>query len=168
MARSKVPSVVPVLPLALPSVLLPGTTLKIPIVNRADIAAVLANIYSRATSPSLQAPLQVGCVPLNSALLSPDGKRLIEGKDKSGKPQKEIEVTEARKEDLFGYGCLAKVSGVQGQRESAMSLIVEGVSRFEVKRILRERPFFEAEIYTVDDEGMSTNRIPIHLTQGPE
>jgi ATP-dependent Lon protease len=155
MAKTK-PLTIPIIPLSVPAVLLPGTTLKIPITNRADIAAILANLYSRAASPSLQAPLQVGCVPLNSPYLSPDGKKLIENgvKDpKARKGEQKLDAIDAKREDLFRYGCLAKVSGVYGQREGVVSLIVEGLSRFEVRKVGRERPFFEGDAIVIEDEG---------------
>jgi ATP-dependent Lon protease len=152
--------VLPLIPLTPSSVLLPGTTLRIPIGARGDVAAVLAKIYARAETTAKDAQILVGCVPLGSRMLSKDGALLIEGKEGKNKGRgKAIEQDpmNATAEDVFGIGCVAKVSGVQGRRQGELSLVVEGVERFRVKEVLQERPFFEAVIVGVTDEGMLSN-----------
>lgn len=148
--------VLPVIPLPIPQVLLPGITLKIPIVNRADVAAVLAKIYSRAPTAKPDAMITIGCVPLKSPLLSKHGKLLLENSDKASKGVYESDPSLAKKKDLFGYGCVAKVSGVQGRRQGELSLVVEGLERFQVEKILQERPYFEAQLLPHEDDGEST------------
>ena len=60
----------------------------------------------------------------------------------------------AKNKDLFGFGCVAKVSGVQGRRQGELALVVEGLNRFRIEKILQERPYFEGMIEVVEDEGM--------------
>ena len=52
------------------------------------------------------------------------------------------------------YGTVAKISGVQGRRADDLSLIVEGVRRFRIDRFTQMRPYFEAEVAYVEEEGM--------------
>ncbi|KAK7529710.1 ATP-dependent protease La [Phyllosticta citricarpa] len=147
--------VLPIIPLAAPSVLFPGTSLTLPIVNRADIASLLAHIYSRATNTKSDAPVTIGCVPLTSPLLSRDGKRLIDSKKRGNKDlstRDQKEPVHATKDDLYAYGVLAKVSGVQGRGQGDLSLVVEGISRFKIKEVIQERPYFEGEVYYTEDD----------------
>ena len=99
--------------------------------------------------------MTVGCVPLNSPYLSPDGKQLLEDADKKQKPAStQTDPAQARKQDLFRYGTMARVTGVQGRRPGELVLVVEGVSRFITKEILRERPYFEARVAIHEDAGV--------------
>jgi ATP-dependent Lon protease len=148
----------PLIPLPHSIVLLPGVVTRIPLQNRADIAAILANIYSKASTPRPEASsVTAGCVPLNSPYLSPDGKQLIENGDakdnKSAAGQTDPSL--ASKADLFMYGTMARVTGVQGKRPGELSLMVEGVSRFKIEKFVRERPYFEAKIALHEDEAVS-------------
>jgi len=157
-------TVLPVIPLPVPLVLLPGTTLRIPITNRADIAAILAKIYSVSATVRPDAAIAIACVPLSSSQLSKTGRLLIEdGKKKNGKNGKEGfedgEVGErdpmnVSGEELFGYGCLGKVTGVQGRGQGDLVLVVEGLERCVLERVVQERPYFEAVVGGVGDEGM--------------
>ncbi|KAK1004105.1 hypothetical protein LTR91_004551 [Friedmanniomyces endolithicus] len=145
----------PLIPLPSLLVLLPGVTARIPLQNRADVAALLANIYSKAATPRPEpSSITIGCVPLRSAYLSADGKQLLEAasKDTEGVTV-QTDPSQARKPDLFQYGVLARVTGVQGRREGQLTLVVEGVSRFRTDKIIRERPYFEARV-TVYEEAV--------------
>lgn len=144
----------PLVPLPHSLVLLPGVTTRVPLQNRADVAAILAHIYSKASTPRPEASsVTVGCVPLNSQYLSPDGKRLIESGEKDkNKPVVEFDPAQARKPDLFHYGTMARVTGVQGRRPGELMLVVEGVQRFKVEKITRERPYFEAQVQLHPEE----------------
>lgn len=158
MAKTSNTRTLPLVPLPHSIVLLPGVVTRIPLQNRADIAAILANIYSKASTPRPEASsVTVGCVPLNSPYLSPDGKQLIESgeaKDKNDTAgQKDPAL--ARKTDLFMYGTMARVTGVQGKRPGELNLMVEGVSRFKVEKMTRERPYFEAKVALHEDEAIS-------------
>ncbi|KAI7282157.1 Lon protease 2 [Hortaea werneckii] len=139
---------VPLVPLPPSVVLLPGVTTRIPLQNRADVAAILAHIYSRASTPRPEpSSVTVGCVPLNSPYLSPDGKRLVDNGEGDKKPAaSQTDPAQARKPDLFNFGTVARVTGVQGRRPGELMLVVEGVSRFKTDKIVRERPYFEAKV----------------------
>jgi len=165
-SSSKATKVLPLIPLGYPLAVLPGTTLKIPITDRPDVAAILAKIYSISSTAKPDAAITVACVPLCSADLSKDGKLLIEegpeGKKSKGKTVFETEPVNATKKDLFGYACIAKVSGVQGRRQGDLSLSVEGLERVEVVDVLQERPYFEGELRSVDEHseyGLSSSKL---------
>ncbi|TKA76882.1 Lon protease 2, peroxisomal [Friedmanniomyces simplex] len=155
MAKPTRTRTLPLIPLPSSLVLLPGVTTRIPLQNRADVAALLAHIYSKAATPRPEpSSITIGCVPLNSAYLSSDGKQLPENGDKDKKGATiQTDPGQARKPDLFQYGTLARVTGVQGRREGQLTLVVEGVSRFKTDKILRERPYFEARV-TVHEEAI--------------
>lgn len=145
----------PLVPLARDSVLLPGVTLRIPITNRPDIPLLLTSLFSRASSRSSKSVL-VGCVPLNSPYLSKDGQQLLEDTDREGQRTRDATVTDpsqATKNDLFGYGTIAKVIGVQGRTKAEPYLLVEGAKRFQIRKILKESPYFEAEVIPYDEPG---------------
>lgn len=142
---------IPLIPLAQGTVLLPGITLRIPVANRADIPVLLSSAFNRATRSRHGLP--IGCVPLNSTLLSPDGKQLIDEKDSKKVPDRmEINPGKAAKEDLFAYGTLAKIIGVQGNSASEPYLLVEGVQRFRIDKVKQEKPFLEADVTFYEDD----------------
>ena len=146
-----------ILPLPKESVLLPGITLRIPVASRTDIPALLTSVFTkdRRSRPDATA-ISIGCVPINSLLLRSDGQHLLE----DGKPKRirriddeDTNPGDADHQDLFMYGTVAKISGVQGRRADELSLIVEGVRRFRIDRFTQMRPYFEAEVAYLDDEG---------------
>lgn len=152
--------VLPIIPLPKGQVLLPGLSLRISIVNRPDIAALLARIYSKAntiTTRNSEESIIVGCLPIGSPLLSPDGKLLIQaptdGEGRAVGVTEYVHPAAASKGDLFRLGCVAKVSGVQGRRQGELSLVVEGMERCRVERFVRERPYFEAQLVGIEDLG---------------
>ncbi|CAD0088392.1 unnamed protein product [Aureobasidium mustum] len=144
----------PIIPLAEGSVLLPGLTLRIPLQGRGDIAAILANIYSKAATPTPDhTHITVGCLPVNSPYLSSDGQKLLDdGKDSNRRPIAGINPAHATRDQLFSVGTLAKVSGVQGKRRGELALVVEGVSRFQLNSFVKDQPYFEAEVTIHTDE----------------
>jgi ATP-dependent Lon protease len=147
--------VLPLIPIGPPLAVLPSTTLKIPITNRSDIAAILAKIYSISPTAKPDAAITVACVPLNSSLVSPqDGRLLIDdGSPESEKQVYESDPVNATRRDVFGYACVAKVSGVQGRRQGELSLVVEGLERVRVVDVVQERPYFEGELEMVEEFG---------------
>ena len=148
----------PILPLPKGSVLLPGVTIRVPVNGRSDIPALLSSVFAKGKQPRPDASsISLGCIPINSALLRSDGQHLLQGK--------ELDVTETDTEDvanpgdvdhrrLFMFGCMAKISGVQGRRTDDLALIVEGVRRIRVDRFTQMRPYFEAEVALLNDEGV--------------
>ena len=151
-----------ILPLPSDAVLLPGITLRIPVENRPDIPALLSSVYTQAVTPKADASaISIGCVPLSSPLLSPDGQNLLDdGERKSRRRANTFDVSPAKatKEDLFTYGTVAKISGVQGRRPGELALIVEGVRRFRIDRVTQDRPYFEAEVTYHDEEGLYSRK----------
>ncbi|KKZ67889.1 lon protease like 2, peroxisomal [[Emmonsia] crescens] len=142
------------LPLARDSVLLPGVTLRIPLSDRPDIPLLLTSLFSKSSSKTGNAATLVGCVPLNSPFLSKDGKQLLDNVDRASTrsaASRTVEPAKASKHDLFSYGTVAKVVGVQGRPNSEPYLLVEGLRRFSIRKVTNETPFFEADV-TLHDE----------------
>ncbi|KPI36031.1 uncharacterized protein AB675_1687 [Cyphellophora attinorum] len=152
-------STIPLLPLARDAVLLPGTTLRIPVSGRADISLILSSAL-RTRNRTITANIPIGCVPLNSPYLSNDGKDLIENGQKDNAEQEpipELHPSKAKKDDIFGFGTLAKIIGVQGTPGQESYLLVEGLQRFKIETITHERPYFEAEVHFFEEETPNTN-----------
>ncbi|EDU42252.1 peroxisomal [Pyrenophora tritici-repentis] len=143
--------VLPLIPLAPPLAVLPNTTLKIPITNRSDVAAILAKIYSVSPTARPDASITVACVPLNSSTVSPDGQLLIDDARRGDKTMYESDPIRASKKDIFGWACVAKVSGVQGRKQGDLCLVVEGLERVQVVDVVQERPYFEGELVAADE-----------------
>jgi ATP-dependent Lon protease len=150
-SKSAGTKVLPLIPLAPPLAVLPGTTLKIPMTNRSDVAAILAKIYSISPTAKPDASITVACVPLNSNTIGPDGRLLIDNGAKGDKTVYESDPMQATARDIFQYACVAKVSGVQGRRQGELSLVVEGLERVQVLDVVQERPYFEGELALVDE-----------------
>ena len=150
MGSSKSKNSIVILPLAKDSILLPGTTLQIRINDRQDIPALLSSIYAKASTPQPELTnVPIGCVPLNSPFLSPDGQNLLdssEGKSRGHQERFDINPSKADKDDLFACGTVARITGAQGRRLGDLTLFVEGMRRFTVNKFTQEKPFFEAEV----------------------
>ncbi|KAJ5764457.1 hypothetical protein N7533_003138 [Penicillium manginii] len=147
----------PLVPLAKGSVLLPGVTLRIPVSNRPDLTNLLSSLVDR---PSKRdgSSITFGCIPLSSPYLSCNGQQLLEGDDADELRREDydsIDAGQARKDDLFAYGTIGKVIGVQRRAYAEPFLLVQGSQRFTVKKILKDRPFFEAEV-NLHDESTSS------------
>ncbi|CZS89001.1 related to endopeptidase La 2 [Rhynchosporium agropyri] len=166
----------PVIPLAKDTVLLPGIVLRIPVAgNRADIPALMSNVYSRAASKTPNQRLEnvhIACVPLGSPYLSSHGRKMIASDDRSTSPKQRPDINpgNATKDDLFGYGVAAKISGVEGRGTGEFALLVEGIARVRIDRITQERPFCEAGVtYEYDDmisaEDVAMQALFAHLKQ---
>lgn len=157
MAPSK--AKLPLIPLAKDTILLPGIVLRIPVPSdRPDIPALLSSAYSRAASKTPSQRLDnvnVVCVPLNSPLLSRTGQKTILPNEQSSGPKASAHITpsNASKNDLFGYGVAAKISGVEGRGTGEVALLVEGVARVRVDKVTQESPYFEAEVTYKHDDG---------------
>ena len=163
------PQTLPLLPLAKDNILLPGIILRIPITNRPDILALLSRIYDKANqrvaTPNSNVT-SIGCVPVNSPLLSQDGQNLIDGPSDGAESEEQqalVDPAQATGKDLFHFGTVAKVSGVEGKGTGELALLVEGLSRFRVDKITQEKPFFESEVTYHTEEGVAASDI---ATQG--
>ena len=153
---------IPIIPLAKDSVLLPGVTLRIPVSHRLDIPTLLSAAFPRAAhSKTGTTTLAIGCVPLKSSYLGSDGRQLLEdpnGESTQRQEHPEFNPAKAKAGDLFGYGCLAKIIGVQGRSNADPYLLVEGLRRFRIDRVSQERPFFQSEVTFYEDEGNMDRR----------
>lgn len=152
----------PVIPLAKGTVLLPGIILRIPVAsNRPDVPALLSQVYSRAASkiPSQRLDnVHIACVPLGSPLLTRHGQKMISENEDSPRPKERLDINpaSATKDNLFGFGTAAKISGVEGRGTGEFALLVEGMARVRIYKITQERPFFEADVSYEYDDGKNT------------
>lgn len=157
MVTSPKHKLIPLIPLARDGVLLPGVTLRIPVHNRPDIPALLSSVYTRVATPKpATSTISVGCVPLCSPLLSPEGQNLLEDAEIRVRKTAEHLATnpgKAGEKDLFAYGTVAKISGIQGRRPGDLALVVEGVRRFRIERFTQFKPYMEAEVVYIDEDG---------------
>lgn len=99
-----------------------------------------------------------------SPLLSHEGQNLLE--DSEIRTRKTAEMLSSNpatvdEGDLFGYGVVAKISGVQGRKPGELALVVEGVGRFRVNRFTQFRPYMECDITPLGDEGLYTVEIDV-------
>ncbi|KAL1990808.1 hypothetical protein VTN49DRAFT_5811 [Thermomyces lanuginosus] len=134
----------PLVPLARDTVLLPGLTLRIPLTNRPDLANLLSTLLNR--NKRDLSSISIGCVPLASPRLSKDGRHLIDDGQTDSDIDDVVDAGQARKDDLFRYGTVAKIVGLQRRIHSEPYLLVTGVQRMTVVKVLRDRPYFEAEV----------------------
>lgn len=141
---------IPLIPLPTGTVLLPGVTLRIQVANRPDIANLLSALLQRNPSvkrdPSL---ITIGCIPLQSPRLSKDGRHLLEdgqSREYQTDDSESIDAGQARADDLFRYGTVAKLVGIQRRAYAEPYMLVEGLHRFNIVKVLKERPYFEADI----------------------
>ncbi|KAI9770620.1 MAG: hypothetical protein M1840_003212 [Geoglossum simile] len=161
------PKTLPLVILPKDTVLLPGTILRVPIVNRLDILALLSKVYSRASTQnerlSKEDSTAIGCIPLKSPLLNSEGQRLIGAKGTEGSNDgSAMDPAQATGADLFGYGTVAKVVGIDGRRTAEPAIAVEGVSRFKIEKFVRDQPYIEAEVKHLNDELTQPTDIAIH------
>ena len=157
MISNKTSSRIHLVPLPKGLVLLPGVTLRIPVSHRPDIANLLNTLLEQSTSGRRDgSSVTFGCVPLSSPFLSKDGQQLIQDRNLDDEERDmfdSIDAGQARKEDLFRYGTVGKVIGVQRRMFSEPSLVVQGLQRFKIKRVVRERPYFEADAILCEEKG---------------
>ena len=143
----------PVLPLPYGAVIFPGKTLHVSPQDRQDVIAVIAKYYTGALRSKTKdnAPL-VACFPLRSPHLSIDGKKLLQEPTKQERTPPEPDVTRATKQDLFEFGCVARISGIRGGRRGDVALVVDGLHRCKLEKVTSESPYFEAQVREFRDE----------------
>lgn len=146
-----------IVPLPKGTVLLPGVTARLPVPNRPDLSNLLSSLLDQASKGQRhENSISFGCVPLGSPYLSKDSQNFIddENLDEDKKEEYEaVDAGQARKEDLFHYGTVGKVVGLQRRVYGEPSLLIQGVQRFSIERWLKERPFFEAEVILHEEKG---------------
>jgi len=146
-------SPIALLPLPCDTVLFPGRKLQISASNRQDVLAIIAEHYSRAVvDGSRKKSAVVGCVPLRSPYLSSDGQHLIEAGKDSDVAEAHPRAESAGKDDIFQYGVLATISGVEGGRSGELKISLEGGQRFKIEKVLQEKPYLSAKVTVFDDE----------------
>ena len=70
------------------------------------------------------------------------------------KTRLDVNPASATKDDIFGLGTAAKISGVEGRGTGEFALLVEGIARVRIHKVTQERPFFEADVSYEYDDGM--------------
>ena len=149
-----------IVPLPKGTILLPGVTARLPVPNRPDLSNLLSSLLDQASKGQRhENSISFGCVPLGSPYLSRDSQNLIDdgSLDEDKKEEYEaVDAGQARKEDLFHYGTVGKVVGLQRRVYGEPSLLVQGVQRFSIQRWLKERPFFEAEVILHEEKGKTS------------
>ncbi|KAJ5674563.1 uncharacterized protein N7477_004497 [Penicillium maclennaniae] len=135
----------PLVPLAKGSVLLPGVTLRIPVSNRPDLTNLLSSLVDRPKRDGNS--ITFGCIPPQLPGENSDDERKED--------YDSIDAGQARKDDLFRHGAVGKVIGVQRRAYAEPFLLVQGSQRFTVKKVLKDRPYFEAEVLIHEENNSS-------------
>lgn len=149
MAHRPLPKL-PIITLAKNSVLLPGAVLRIPVLpSRTDIRALLSDIRRLDE-------VNIVCVPLSSPYLTKTGQNTIEDVKQidinSQKKRLDVNPATVTPDDIFGYGVAAQIRGVEGRGTGEFALLVEGISRVSIDKIISVKPYMEAEVtYQYDD-----------------
>jgi ATP-dependent Lon protease len=155
MARGQT-ATLPLIPLPRGSVLLPGVIQRIPVSSsRPDIASLLATVYARAATKTPNGRIDtvpIACIPFTSPFLGPSGQLLIESGENIPIPDKTVDPTKVTKSDLYGWGVAAKITGVEGRGTGEFTLLVEGVARVRLDRIISDRTYLEAKVTYHQDE----------------
>lgn len=145
----------PIIPLPYDTVPVPGRKLHIGSVNRPDIVAIIANYYNGAFGNKTQDnSAALGCIPLRSPYLGPDGHKLIESTSKNDRAERQVpDPAHATKDDLFNYGVLAKIQGIEGGRTGEIKLVLDCTTRFRVDKFTQDKPYIQARCQVFKDEG---------------
>lgn len=144
--------VLPVIPLPTETVLLPGVNLRILLKDRDDIAAILSSRSDelRDFTSIKDITVLVGCVPLQSPLFGPAGQKLIDNGDSPLNKKDITNPAQVTSSELYKYGTLARITGIQTNRQNETSLVVQGLSRFIVEEVEQKLPFIKARVNILD------------------
>ncbi|KAI9751219.1 MAG: hypothetical protein M4579_006151 [Chaenotheca gracillima] len=151
------PKTLRLLPVSKGVVLLPGSILRIPVARRPDIPALLADVYQHEEnrSSSEKSSTIIACVPIKSRFLSHNGQSLIEdtlGSDDAPPPDaKDVYPDQVQKEGLFSYGVAARISGVEGKGTGGAALLVEGLGRIKIDKVVQDAPFLKSDVTYLDE-----------------
>lgn len=167
MARPQT-AILPLIALPRGSVLLPGVVQRIAVSStRPDIASLLAAVYTRAASKTPNGRIDtipIACVPLSSPFLGPNGQLLIQTADRSSnRDGSDVDPAKATQADLFTWGVGAKITGVEGRGTGEFTLLVEGVVRIRIDKILPDKAFLEARALYYPDDGTYCDRLAPQL-----
>ncbi|KAG1592984.1 hypothetical protein G6F48_002296 [Rhizopus delemar] len=117
-------------------VLLPSVVLKISM--RGKDAVTLTRKHLR--SSEQRKPTYLACIPLTSEKSSTNEDVFIRPEDK---------------DQLFGYGCAARILRIQRAGLGAFTMFVEGVSRFKIRDFQKKEDTLYAEVNYIDYEEVS-------------
>lgn len=173
----------PLLPLPYGHVMLPGSIIRVSLIDRADLQSLLHNILTNSKSALDATSVNLGCIPLaGRGDLEPNPSEepshakedkattdQLEGEVKevqidsksSGAASPNIDPASATPGDLFGYGTLARVIGIERGGFSGPSIVVEGLSRFKTISSTQRTPFLEAEVEYIAEHGNII--VPSHI-----
>ena len=82
--------------------------------------------------------------------------RLIEDAERSNTfigavPQNDLSVEDPRKEDLYGYGTVAKIVKTLEMPDGTITAILQGFKRFEVEEVFEYNPYLLGRVRYMDD-----------------
>ncbi|KAK1782480.1 Lon protease C-terminal proteolytic domain-containing protein [Copromyces sp. CBS 386.78] len=162
MAPTRAPTVtIPLLPLPKGTILLPGVVQRIAVSStRPDIASLLAAVYAKAASKTPNGRIDtipIACMPLASPLLGPEGHLLIGSGDNKIETAADVDPSKATKADLFPYGVAAKITGVEGRGTGEFTLLVEGVTRIHVEKVIADKAYLEGKVSSYADPALITD-----------
>ena len=90
--------------------------------------------------------------------------RLIEDAEKNNNfigavPQNDITVEEPTKEDLYGFGTVAKIVKTLEMPDGTITAILQGFKRFEIETIVEYDPYMLGQVHYLSDT------VPISIKQ---
>lgn len=170
----------PIIPLPSGQTLLSGVTKRISIVDRPDVLALLRKVYGITAEEFLtNSHIPIGCVPLNppapvqfysdrkdqhneeNGLGKTADKSIVKIDDKDGEITSSTVISavvasdpsDARANDLFTHGVMARIVLIEEKAGGSANILVEGLSRFRVVEVKQEKPYVEAIVELIADEG---------------
>lgn len=170
-----------IIPLTEGLVLLPGAAIRIPLIDRPDISIVLSSLFNdagiRTTATTTEdSSLYVGCVPLHRRSY-PYEIQKHDGDLAHEQPQNTASSNDTgvsglvisnqssgiSRKDLYQFGTLAKVVGIQAHPRSESSIIVEGIRRLSIVNFFDDESSFKAETLIHDESKSYWPRWGYHL-----
>ena len=114
-----------------------------------------------------QLPTALPILALRNAVIFPDSVfpvtigrekslRLIEEADEhnlfiGAVPQKDLTVEDPKFEDLYTYGCIARILKVLEMPDGNVTAILQGIKRFELLTITQENPYLAGHVKYLED-----------------
>lgn len=112
-------------------------------------------------------PREVGILPLRDTVIFPFMiTPLLVGREKSIRlineslsgdkivgliAQRKTDVEDPRADDLYRYGTLCKIHKMIRYPDQRVNIIIQGLQRFQLERVIQEKPYFKAAIAPLDD-----------------
>lgn len=152
--------------------MLPGSIIRVSLIDRADLQSLLQKILTGSGATIDATSVNLGCIPLagraeSSALEHDDNDNnsstdqlegevrevQVDGKNAS-QSSPNIDPASATPEDLFSYGTVVRVVGLERGGFLGPSMMVEGLSRFKTENFTQRTPFLEAEVEHFAEDGI--------------